>query len=110
MENIVRKGEIACNKQSLLFSQRFLPYMVLISNLKIDFKMSSAISFDLDQSKILSSGNWLTQLSTLFQLYHGSNFTYLCFSRVSVNQCYAQESFQPCSAFPHTQYHPNTMP
>ena len=30
VENIVRKGEIACNKQFLLFSQCFLPYMVLI--------------------------------------------------------------------------------
>ena len=30
MENIVRKGEIACNKQFLLFLQCFLPYMVLI--------------------------------------------------------------------------------
>ena len=30
VENIVRKGEIACNKQFLLFSQCFLPYMALI--------------------------------------------------------------------------------
>ena len=30
VENIVRKGEIACDKQFLLFSQCFLPYMVLI--------------------------------------------------------------------------------
>ena len=29
VENIVRKGEIACNKQFLLFSQFFLPYMAL---------------------------------------------------------------------------------
>ena len=130
-ENIVRKGEIACNKQFLLFSQCFLPYRALIFHLKCtlthyqmtnftfsklkefadnDFKfdengrklskrvensvgkgeiaryeqfllfpqffekacfpgaskgvivwewvkMSSAICFDLDQSKILSSGN-----------------------------------------------------
>ena len=26
LENIVRKGAIACNKQFLLFSQCFLPY------------------------------------------------------------------------------------
>ena len=45
---MVRKGEIACNKQFLLFSLCFLPYMA--------FKMSSAICFNLDQSKILSSG------------------------------------------------------
>ena len=30
MENIVRKGEIACNKQFLLFSPCFLTYMALI--------------------------------------------------------------------------------
>ena len=30
VENIVNKGEIACNKQFLLFSQCFLPYMVFI--------------------------------------------------------------------------------
>ena len=34
MENIVKKGEIACDKQFLLFSQYFLPYMVLIFHFK----------------------------------------------------------------------------
>ena len=34
VENIVRKGEIACNKQFLLFSQCFLPYMSLIFHFK----------------------------------------------------------------------------
>ena len=53
----MRKGEIACYKQFLLFSQCFLPYMVLIFHLKMHFSMSSAICFNLDQSKILSSGN-----------------------------------------------------
>ena len=43
MENNVGKGEIACNKQFLLFSQCFLPNTVLY--------------FNLDQSKILSCGN-----------------------------------------------------
>ena len=37
-ENIVRKGEIACNKQFLLFSQCFLPYMVLIFHFKCTVK------------------------------------------------------------------------
>ena len=55
MENNVRKGEIACNKQFLLFSQCFLPDMILIFH----FRMSSAIYFDLDQSEVLSSGNGL---------------------------------------------------
>ena len=38
VENIVRKGEIACNKQLLLFSQCFLPCMVLIFHFKCTLK------------------------------------------------------------------------
>ena len=34
VEDIVRKGEIACYKQFLLFSQCFLTYMVLIFHFK----------------------------------------------------------------------------
>ena len=55
----MRKGEIACCKQFLLFSQCFLPYMALIFSFQMHFKMLSAICFSLDQSKILSSGNGL---------------------------------------------------
>ena len=56
VKNIVRKGEIACNKQFFLFSQCFLPYMVLIFHFKC---MLSAFCRNLDQSKILSCGNGL---------------------------------------------------
>ena len=38
VENIVRKGEIACNKQFLLFSKCFLPYMVLNFHFKCTLK------------------------------------------------------------------------
>ena len=38
MENIVRKGEIACNKQVILFSQFFLPYMALTFHFKCNSK------------------------------------------------------------------------
>ena len=38
VENVGRKGEIACNKQFLLFSQYFLPYMVLIFHFKCTLK------------------------------------------------------------------------
>ena len=62
VENIVRKGEIACNKQFLLFSQCFLPYMGLIFHFKCTLKMSSAICSNLDQSKNLSSGNGLRDM------------------------------------------------
>ena len=96
----MRKGEIACDKQFLLFSQYFLPYIVLIFHFKCTLKcrMSSAMCFDLDQSKILLSGNGLTHyhtithldawliewcftlLSTVFQSYHGDSSHYSCLS------------------------------
>ena len=38
VENIVRNKEIVCNKQSFLFSQCFLPYMVLIFHFKCTLK------------------------------------------------------------------------
>ena len=44
MENIVRKGEIACYKQFLLFSKRFLPYMALIYHFKRTLKVALQIS------------------------------------------------------------------
>ena len=59
----MRKGEIACNKLSLIFHNVFYAIMAnmgLIFNFK--FKMSSAICFNLDQSKILLSGNGLRKL------------------------------------------------
>ena len=59
VENIVRTGEIACNKKFLLISQCFPPYMALSFHFKCTLKMSSAICFNLEQSKFLSSGNGL---------------------------------------------------
>ena len=38
VENMVRKGEIACNKQFLLFSPCFLPFMALIFHFKHTLK------------------------------------------------------------------------
>ena len=61
MENIVRKGEIACNKQFLLFSQCFLLYIVLIFH----FKCTLKFCFNLDQSKILLSSNGLNIVQTV---------------------------------------------
>ena len=56
----MRKGEISCNKQFLLFSQCFLHYMALIFHFKRTLKMMPATRFNLNQSKILSSSNGLT--------------------------------------------------
>ena len=38
VENILRKGEIACYKQFLLFSQCFLPCMALVFHFKCTLK------------------------------------------------------------------------
>ena len=38
VENIVSKGEIACNKQFLFFSQCFLPFMALIFHFRCTLK------------------------------------------------------------------------
>ena len=56
-ENIVRKGEIACNKQFLLFSQCFLPYVVLIFHFKCNLKYRLQFVSAWTESRILSSGN-----------------------------------------------------
>ena len=60
VKNILRKGEIACNKQIIS------PFLTMFSTLYgtyfpfyMHFKMSSAIYFNFDQTKILSPGNGL---------------------------------------------------
>ena len=59
VENILRKRENACNKQFLLFSQCFLPYMTPIfhfeSTLKCRLQMLSSRT---GHSKILVFGKW----------------------------------------------------
>ena len=67
VENIVRKGQIACNKQFIFFSQCFLHYVVLIFHFKCTLKCRTAIRFNLDQSKILSSGKDLRYNRALFK-------------------------------------------
>ena len=47
------------------FLTMFLLNMVLIFHFKIHFKMLSAICFNLDQSKFLSSGNGLNTKQTI---------------------------------------------
>ena len=44
VENIVREGEIACNKQFLLFSQCFLPFMALIFHSKCTLNCLQIVS------------------------------------------------------------------
>ena len=62
VENIVRKGEIACNTQFLLFSQCCLPYMLLI-NFKCTSKCLQFV-WIWTCLKFLSSGNRLKLLKS----------------------------------------------
>ena len=55
----MRKGEIACNKQFLLFSQCFQPYMTLIFHFKYTLKCRLQFVSLLTSLKMLS-GNGLT--------------------------------------------------
>ena len=50
-ENIVRKGEIACNKQTCPFLTMFSTLYGTYFSFWMQFKMSFAICFNLDQSK-----------------------------------------------------------
>ena len=59
LENIVRKGEIACNKQFLLFSQCFLPYMTLIFHFKCSLKCRLQFVSIWTGLKFLPPGNGL---------------------------------------------------
>ena len=98
VENIVRKGAITCNNQFLLFSQSFLHYMVLIFHFKCTLKCRLQYSFNLDQCKILSSGNGLnnvfqtcphktdSQSNALEPVYQTTNFILFQTERVCRRQ------------------------
>ena len=58
----MRKGEIACYKQFLLFSQCFLSFMALNFHLECTLKFCLQYVSNLDKSKILSCSNRLMVL------------------------------------------------
>ena len=64
VENIVRQGEIACNKKFLLFSHNVFHLIWHLFSILNALKMLSAISLNLEQSKILLSRNGLTLYQT----------------------------------------------
>ena len=84
MDNIVRKGEIACNKQFLLFSQCFLPFMILIFHFKYTIKcrlqfisiwacLKFVNTFSNDKYWTLpNSQNMQTTISNLMKVAEGS--------------------------------------
>ena len=59
MENIVKKGEIACKQAISPFLTMFSTLYGTYFQFKMHFIMSFAICFSLDQSKKLSFGNGL---------------------------------------------------
>ena len=75
----MRKGEIACNKQFLLFSQCFLSYKVLIFHFKCALKCRLQFCFSLDKCKF-ESGNDLT-----LDIYENTKHMVLDLSLLKVN-------------------------
>ena len=71
----MRKGEIACNKRFLLFSQCFLPYMALTFHFK--FEMSSTICFSLDQSKIRKVFVYKIQVNPIHVILYGDFYDFM---------------------------------
>ena len=55
-ENTVGKGELASNKQFLLFPQCFIPVWRTFNNCYQNLKLWSAMSFSLEESKICRLG------------------------------------------------------
>ena len=55
-ENNVGKGEIAHNEQFLLFPQGFLPFWRTFFHFLSNLKLSSANSFNLEESKFFPLG------------------------------------------------------
>ena len=64
----MRNGEIACYKQFLLFSQCFQKLYNIFFHFKCTLKCHLQIFFNLDQSKILSSGNRLKGKMFFYQI------------------------------------------
>ena len=62
-ENIVGKGENAGNQHFLLFLQCFLPIPKTIFVFKLNFILSSANAFNLEQSKICRLGKELNHIN-----------------------------------------------
>ena len=59
-ENIVGKGEIACNEQFLLFRQCFLPNQIIISPFVHIFDIISLFAAEFEEPKIDISGKGLS--------------------------------------------------
>ena len=73
VENIVRKGEIACSKHFLLFSQCFLPYMALIFHFKCTFECLTVFSI-LSKREIIILSTFDLSSANAFNLVTFKNF------------------------------------
>ena len=84
-ENIVRKGEIASNKQFLHFPQCFLLNQIIVSPFVHIFDIISLVAFELEESKIGISRKGLTfcQNATDFNEYLLMAHKYSFFRRLS---------------------------
>ena len=65
-ENIVEKGEIACNEQFLLFPQCFVLNQIIVFPFVHIFYIISLFTAELEESKIDTSGKGLKHLQTAY--------------------------------------------
>ena len=101
------KREIAHNEQFLLFLRYFLLNQIIVSPFVHIFYTISLFAAELEGPKIGISGKRLRQFSTLFQLYHGSQWTYPCFPGVLFTSNLHNILSKPVAAFPHNHYQNN---
>ena len=77
----MRKAEIACNKQFLLFSKCFLPYMALIFHSKCTLKCRLQFISIWTGIKILSSGSGLKEAAAVANNNSAQQFN-TCFTGI----------------------------
>ena len=75
-ENTMEKGENASNKQFLFFPQSFLPFRITFHDFHQTLKVSSANSFNLEESKIC---RWERVKEKLYHMSHNKIVVCECF-------------------------------
>ena len=69
--NIAGKGEIACNKQFLLFPQCFLLNQIIVSSIVHIFDIISIFAAELEEPKIDISGKGVNSIPSWESFVHG---------------------------------------
>ena len=75
-ENIVRKEEIACNEQFLLFPQCFLLNQIIVSPFAHIFDIISLVTAEFEEPKISILGKGLTSITPNKTLPNNGHINY----------------------------------